>query len=50
VVADDLVDDETQEFLREFRIEIRVGGEAAEAGDLLLLATGVGRRQTLFGS
>ncbi len=45
MVADHLVDDEAQEFLAEFGIELGVFGEAAQAGDLALLATRIGGGQ-----
>lgn len=45
VVADDLGDDEGEELLGEGRVQLGVLGEAAEPGDLVGLAGGVGGRQ-----
>ena len=45
MVADDLVDDEAQELLRELGIELRVLRQRAQAGNLLGLARRVGRGQ-----
>lgn len=45
MVADHLVDDETQEFLAEFRIKIGRLGKRSKARDLTLLAVGIGWRQ-----
>jgi len=49
VVADDLLHDERQEFLREVGIELGVPGERAQAGDLLRFARRVGWRKTVSG-
>ncbi len=49
VMADHLVDDEAQEFLREVRIEMRRLGEPAQPRDLLLLAPRIGGRQLRLG-
>ena len=45
MVADHFVDDEAQEFLAEFGVELALLGQPAQAGDLLLLSRGIGRRQ-----
>src|SRR5690606_37787157 len=49
VVTDHLGHDECEPLLRELRVEVGVFGEAAEPGDLLLLACGIGGRQTVLG-
>lgn len=49
MVADDLGDDEVQEFLREGRVQFRALGEFPQPGDLACLARGVGGRQLVFG-
>ena len=41
VVADDLADDEVQELLREGRVQVGLGGEAPQPGDLRRFAARV---------
>lgn len=45
MVADDFIDNETQEFLGKIGIEIGVLGQLAESLNLAFLTTGVGRGQ-----
>ena len=47
MVPDHFLDDEVQEFLREIGVEMRVFGQLAQPGDLLLLARRIGRRQAV---
>ena len=49
MVADHFVDDETQEFLAEVGIELRVLGQFAQPGDLALFPAGIGRGQGVGG-
>src|SRR5699024_6007045 len=49
VTADHLGDDEGEELLGEFGVEVRVLGENPQAGDLSGLARFIGRRQPVFG-
>jgi hypothetical protein len=48
VVLDDFLDDEGQEFLGEFRVEIGLFRKIGEPGDLGLFADRVGRGKTVF--
>lgn len=45
MVPDHLVDDEAQEFLAEFGIEVRLLGQPAQPGDLGVFAAGIGGRE-----
>lgn len=49
MVADHLVDDEAQELLRKFRVEIGFDGELAQPGDLALLTHRIGGGQVGLG-
>ncbi len=45
MVADHFVDDEAQELFGEFRVEVRFLGQLAQARNLLLLPSRIGRGQ-----
>jgi len=45
MVPDHLFDDESQEFLPKLGVELGLGGQGAQPGDLLFLARGIGSRQ-----
>src|SRR5690606_5551435 len=49
MVPDDLGDDEVEPLLGELGIEVRLFGQSAQTGDLLLLPTGVGCRHLVLG-
>jgi len=48
VVANHLLDDEAQELLAEFGIELRLHGELAKARDLAAFAVGIGRGERVL--
>ena len=48
-MPDHLVDDEAQELFGELGIEVGFFGQLAQAGDLAVLAAGIGRGQRVFG-
>ena len=45
MMADNFIDDEAEEFLSEIGIELGIFGQFAQAGNLVLLASGVGGGQ-----
>ncbi len=49
MVADDLVDDEAQKLLAEYRVEARLLGERPQSSDLHGLAVGVSSGETNLG-
>ena len=49
MVSDDLADDEGEELLGEFRIQVGVGRQLPQAGDLALFAYRISRREVVRG-
>jgi len=49
VVSDDLADDEGEELLGELRIQVGVGRQLPQAGDLALFAHRISRREVVRG-
>lgn len=49
MVADHFLDDEAQELFRKLRVQFRIFGEAAQAGDLTFLAPRIGRGELVGG-
>ena len=47
-MPDHLADDEGEILLREFRIEVGIPRQRAQAGDLLFLPPGIGRRHVVL--